>query len=549
VTPGSPRLAAPKKALPPKGFLPDAWFKDQTKAWTAAVKTPLDKDVGLWPWQFHEHVVLFFDKFQKNFEAAVNSTDANRAVNDRVEMRKGRIEMLATIHEKFFRQIDRFADLDDPESYLEWAARNAIKEKLVGSLKNVGDLLKATFSVDDGAVKALVQKVLKAATPEERASITNDARYDVKYRFLARIKFEAAAQKLLKKDPVNPTLDIPSWIEFLAEILRSTYAEGGKNLTLREFDIHGMKVVVDDASLGGYDIDKYVKYLDEAYQRMKAKGVAKAWYGTVFIQCEGCGGVNYNTGGGVGGHYTIQKDTVTIFSRPGKFIVELMAHELGHRYWFKQMSSTQRARFEALVKVKPGRKPEPDRSPPQLLSEEKVAEAKKQIRGLGDKVRAALKDFKASRLPSAKKALDKFQPVFDEVASTYRHDFLDAVHSAGANSQIDAEVRGLFQDVLDSYPKVPQMLRAAGDEIPRRINAYPDDGKWTYETMYKDARANRCGRRPRNESHGASPIVSPPSVSRYASSRRHHERTRPPHPEARPPRFRLACRSRLAGVC
>jgi hypothetical protein len=50
---------------------------------------------------------------------------------------------------------------------------------------------------------------------------------------------------------------------------------------------------------------------------------------------------------GVGGHYNIQKNHVKIFSRPGPFIVELMAHELGHRYWYKHMSSTQRARFTA----------------------------------------------------------------------------------------------------------------------------------------------------------------------------------------------------------
>jgi len=123
-----------------------------------------------------------------------------------------------------------------------------------------------------------------------------------------------------------------------------------------EFDLHGMKVIVNDTSLGAYDINEYVKLLGKAYALLKAKGFEKVWHGTVFIECDACGGVNYNDGGGVGGHFNIQKDWVKIFSRPSSFIVKLMAHELGHRHWYKGMSSGQRARFESLVKVY--RKPE-----------------------------------------------------------------------------------------------------------------------------------------------------------------------------------------------
>jgi len=84
---------------------------------------------------------------------------------------------------------------------------------------------------------------------------------------------------------------------------------------------------------------------------LKAKGFEKAWYSNVFIQCSDCGGVNPNTSEGTGGWYEIGRDTVTIFNRPGSFIIELMVYELGHRFWFKQMGSAQRAKFEALVKT------------------------------------------------------------------------------------------------------------------------------------------------------------------------------------------------------
>lgn len=119
------------------------------------------------------------------------------------------------------------------------------------------------------------------------------------------------------------------------------------------FDLHAMKVVVDDDTVPAGMINEYIRYLDEAYKRLRQKGFGKAWYGEVFIQCEKCGGPNpYDPELGVGGHYKIGPDTVGIFSRPSDFIVKLMVHELGHRYWFKNLRPAQRAKFKNLVKVK-----------------------------------------------------------------------------------------------------------------------------------------------------------------------------------------------------
>lgn len=118
----------------------------------------------------------------------------------------------------------------------------------------------------------------------------------------------------------------------------------------KEFDLYGMKVIVNDSTLSGGQVEEYIKYLDEAYQRMKAKGFADMWYGNVYIECKECGGVNqYGKDLGVAGHYNIHKNHVKIFDRPGSFIVRLMGHELAHRYWFKNMSSGQRAHFIDLI--------------------------------------------------------------------------------------------------------------------------------------------------------------------------------------------------------
>ncbi len=114
----------------------------------------------------------------------------------------------------------------------------------------------------------------------------------------------------------------------------------------KEFDLYGLKVVIQDNKLKAGDIEDYIRYLDETHARMVAKGFGDMWYGKVLIQCEECGGVNSNGAEfGVGAHFMITQDYVRIYARPNPYIVQLMAHELGHRYWFKHMNQSQRLRF------------------------------------------------------------------------------------------------------------------------------------------------------------------------------------------------------------
>jgi len=121
-----------------------------------------------------------------------------------------------------------------------------------------------------------------------------------------------------------------------------------------EFDLHGMKVVVDDRTVTKQQFDDYVGYLKKTYSLMQSKGVGKAWYGTIFIQCQECGGVNPNGAQfGVGGWFRIDKNTVSIFSRPAERLPHLIAHELGHRYWYRHMSSGQRKEFEDMITLTP----------------------------------------------------------------------------------------------------------------------------------------------------------------------------------------------------
>ena len=125
----------------------------------------------------------------------------------------------------------------------------------------------------------------------------------------------------------------------------------------REFDLHGMKVVVDDKTVRPGMIRQYVEHMTHAYRLLQAKGLSKVWYGTTFIKCEDCGGENpHGRELGVGGDYPTGPDVVNVYIRPRPFLVDLMAHELGHRYWFKKSNEGLRARFAAVVKVYEGGK-------------------------------------------------------------------------------------------------------------------------------------------------------------------------------------------------
>jgi hypothetical protein len=120
-----------------------------------------------------------------------------------------------------------------------------------------------------------------------------------------------------------------------------------------EFDLSGVKVIIDDRTVPPIQVKQYIKYFDETHQLMRAKGFGEMWYGRIFVQCEECGGKNpHGEQFGVGGNYSIGKDDIRVFLRPSQYVVRLVAHEMAHRYWFKHMSGTQRARFVEWIESK-----------------------------------------------------------------------------------------------------------------------------------------------------------------------------------------------------
>lgn len=340
-------------------FISDKWFKAKKAELKEILNTPLRDNPEYWGWKIEEKLVPFFDTFQKDFENQVSLDQALESIRNRVAMAKDYAKTLIAKLDKMG-DLRREVDFKDPASYLRWRAVVECHQKMAETTKTLGNLFKVEWTISEDVINRLVQKTLKEATEEEQAALTDDGdrASQIKYTYLARIGFDASALKALKKSKLD--WDLTKWIDRIYEMLAANYSEKAikEQDGFREFDLHGIRVIVDDKTVFPADIKKYVKYLMEAHSALKAKGFAKAWYGNVFIQCKDCGGINPNTGGGVGGHFKIGPDTVTIFSRPSNYIIELMIHELGHRYWFKHMSGSQRAKFTDLVKVHTVPRPE-----------------------------------------------------------------------------------------------------------------------------------------------------------------------------------------------
>lgn len=262
------------------------------------------------------------------------------------------------------------------------------------------------------------------------------------------------ALKLLREDAARIEKDEAEGQEY----------EKGQREAYKEFDMYGMKVIVDDSTVTASQIEHYIKYLDEAYQRLRGKGFAKAWYGQVFIQCQECGGVNQNTGGGVGGHYFINKDTVKVYSRPSSFIVELMAHELGHRFWFKQMSQTQRARFESFVKVRPTAR-RPEGYVPRLISTEALDAVKAEIQKLELKYIGTIEAFVAagSKAKKWRPVVERFESLFEKMHSTFGSDLLNIVSKLPTSIDAGKEVSSLYKDIHAAIEKVRKFIFDKGD--------------------------------------------------------------------------------------
>ena len=185
--------------------------------------------------------------------------------------------------------------------------------------------------------------------------------------FYQRINFNDPFDAALKayEDQVNESIAKVEGI-LSGKLLRSITAFLGKyaggvpfesNEILLEYNIGNVKLVFDGAPnpylinrpdpANPRDLHDYIPYFKKAKALLDNKGFGFLWYGPIFVGCPKCGGSNHlGEKFGVGAHYVIQNDRVVVFLKPKPFMVELLLHELGHRYYYKFMDAADRAGFD-----------------------------------------------------------------------------------------------------------------------------------------------------------------------------------------------------------
>jgi hypothetical protein len=93
------------------------------------------------------------------------------------------------------------------------------------------------------------------------------------------------------------------------------------------------------------DRAKYIRLLQKAQALLSKKGLAHLWQGRIFIEPPSDKANPMGSDFGVGGSYSRRLDLITVHTNPSSYVVNLVIHEIGHKYWFKYMSAADRAHF------------------------------------------------------------------------------------------------------------------------------------------------------------------------------------------------------------
>jgi len=95
-------------------------------------------------------------------------------------------------------------------------------------------------------------------------------------------------------------------------------------------------------------LKSYVPFFREARAKLDHKKLGRVWYGEVFVRVR-MRGAEVEHGakkfGKAFADYSPTGDTVRLYGDPGSFVVDALVHELGHRYYYKFMTSAERNHF------------------------------------------------------------------------------------------------------------------------------------------------------------------------------------------------------------
>lgn len=134
------------------------------------------------------------------------------------------------------------------------------------------------------------------------------------------------------------------------------YADRG---IVRERTLGKAKIVILDPDQSPETDSHIIRNFQKAHALLQKKGLGSVWYGPMLVMnTTGASltaeekslakAMGYDVGN-FSGQYNTSNDRVEFFNEPGEALVFNIAHELGHRYWFRFMDSSQRAWFNANV--------------------------------------------------------------------------------------------------------------------------------------------------------------------------------------------------------
>lgn len=265
---------------------------------------------------------------------------ANTAIKHKLKAISGRLIARAKQWERFQEALVS----DDDDNVIRAEIVKEIVTSFYRKRTTVGSLLKEYCVLDPTDIDYLAKSITSKASAEDRAVLSNEGVEE--FFEQPGVKSQVAKIVTVKEQ----SIDVVSWFKALKKALAAMGSDPDQTPT--QFDLYGIKIVVQDEELAEKEVQQYMGYIRAAYHKLRAKGLHNVWHGEIYIDCEECGGENPHSAGGTGGHYEIGKDRIVLFERPDPFITELLIHELGHRYWFKGMTQSQRLRFKSLVKTK-----------------------------------------------------------------------------------------------------------------------------------------------------------------------------------------------------
>jgi len=482
------RYLEAKKAPDPEFFLSAKFFREQKADLTKRLKAPLksgSRGLDSMEYVIGDTLTPFFKKFEQDFAAVITYQKALDFVHQAVE---GTIAKLAKIgdYARFVGTIVPLPPKGDVEAELRWLAHNEALGVFEEKVSNLQDFLKYEWDVDKHLREVLVNRTsVGITTPELKKAFEaswDDSYGDVnsllRWEYLTQMHFYDTAKKTLKrKPPADPITFYTQWVGAVYEALfrfNSDYVDPAKPL-YREIDLYGMKVVINDNTVTPEDTGNYIQFIDETYARLRAKKLESAWYGHILIECKECGGINSNGADyGVGGNYTVKEDTVRIFDRPGRYIVDLLAHELGHRYWYQKLTSEQRTHFADLVRVHKRSRPDPKKmTPPYIISPEREKKVKGMILDYGVKIVHVLAEFRDSK-EGYTSDMAKFRPQLSSLAEDFKDETNYTLDYAGTERDITPAVSDLFKEVQKDAQKVVETLSYAS-RLDNYLYTSPDE--------------------------------------------------------------------------